>query len=145
MGTRASKIQDGEDVDVLKSTEQNDNFFVVVTCPNHFFYFSFQTLVKRAIDYHSNPYIQPFANSKCSELRTENLSFCQIDGVLTSSPFKLNFKNALIRPALCPNSLQKEHKNYRDPNHQVVDVNGFVFCLGGIRKFGIGVSRKVQR
>ena len=41
--------------------------------------------------------------------------------------------------------MQIEEQNYRDPTHSTVEVNGFLFCIGGIRKFGTGVSKQVLR
>ena len=41
--------------------------------------------------------------------------------------------------------MKEEHENYRDPNHSVLQVNGFIFSLGETRKFGRGVSRDFIR
>ena len=41
--------------------------------------------------------------------------------------------------------MQKEHKNVLDPTHCVVELNGFLFCIGSTRQFGKRYSNSVTR
>ena len=39
----------------------------------------------------------------------------------------------------------EEHKKVLDPTHSVVELNGFLYCLGSTRQFGKRTSNCVTR
>ena len=107
--------------------------------------FQMDRIVERVATYHKNIFNQPLLTQE--PCRTTKPVYAQIDGVQCSGPIKLPHRivNRHIRSAMSELNMSSEHKNYRDPSHCVVQVNGFIFCLGGVRKFGIGASAKVLR
>ena len=105
----------------------------------------FNLIRERVITCHKNIYTQPLMVQ--DSIRSAKAVYCQVDGVQVKDALKIPHRiaNRPIKSAMSELNMTKEHKNYRDPSHSVVQVNGFIFCLGGVRKFGLGASSKVIR
>ena len=85
----------------------------------------FHKHLKSALLYHKDLYNQPLMQTQKTTLRTSNHSWVSIDGVLAPSTITL--------PSGAQTKVNNSQTHIRDPFHSVVELNGFLFILGGTR------------
>ena len=86
--------------------------------------------LNNAMAYHKDLYKQPLVQSETTSLRTSNRSWASIDGVLAPCTIKLSSNSEW--------KMNKPPTHIRDPFHTVVELNGFLFILGGTREIDGG-------
>ena len=104
----------------LDGSEVETNFLKVCLGP------IFQRHLSDAMKYHKELHKQPLMQTQTTTLRTSNSSYVSIDGVLASSAVKLPNDSKLV--------LSNPPTHIRDPFHSVVELNGFLFIIGGTRE-----------
>jgi len=102
--------------------------------------------ITKALDYHDNLYNQPLMQNEETQLRNSELKHASVDGVLSSNRlrFQQNSSNIFIANQ-SPSVSLEDSEAPRDPFHSVVELNGFLYVLGGTRKESTGFSRLVDR
>lgn len=106
---------------------------------------SVERFVKSALEYHEKVYEQPLLQSQQSQLRDDKDVWICVDGVLAPEPVKLP---SICQHAKSPTEEQRKNKprsKIRDPFHNVVVLNGFVYAIGGTRETAAGYSKQVLR
>lgn len=103
-----------------------------------------RTPLLNALEYHHNIYQQPLLRSHRTELRTNHKKWTCFDGVLSPRPVKL-FDDSPRATLLCNNGKNGERQEIRDPFHNVEEVAGFVYVIGGTRSSALGYSGKMVR
>jgi hypothetical protein len=110
------------------------------------------SFICEAHQYHERLFAQPLMGMAKSGLRVECPSIVSIDGVMANNRVKVqqSAKNISLYsgPEMVPDSQTAEESSpmaIRDPYHNVVELNGFIYLLGGTRKFHPGFSTSVMR
>ena len=83
----------------------------------------------QALSYHRNIYEQPLLQSKTTSLRSSDKSWVSVDGVMATSKVQLPTSGRHV----CQKK-QLQEGPIRDPFHCVVELNGFIYVLGGTRQ-----------
>jgi len=95
---------------------------------------TFRKHLLAAIQYHDQIYKQPLLQHKSSYLRTSHKTRVTIDGVIASSRIKMPSNCQFIDK----DELQSSDGPIRDPFHSVIELNGFIYVLGGTRQLEEG-------
>ena len=86
--------------------------------------------LRRARMYHQKLYEQPLLQTKTTNVRSNTHTWVSIDGVVAPSAIKL--------PRECKCDVADHITHIRDPFHSVVELNGFLFVIGGTREIDGG-------
>ena len=87
-----------------------------------------------SLQYHEQVFNQPLLQCESTNLRTPCKTLVTIDGVITPSGVKMP-PNCQFR---AKSELQSSDGPIRDPFHSVVEINGFIYVLGGTRQLDEG-------
>merc|ERR1712136_479109 len=131
---------------VMKSDVRNNGYNISAV---------FGTLVHRfvseALEYHDKLFSQPLLNMAKHGLRGDNYSIVSIDGVMADK--RVNVQESAKNISLysgpdavpAPESEEGKLRAIRDPYHNVIELNGFLYLIGGTRNFCAGFSTNVMR
>ena len=95
---------------------------------------TFRRHLQKALTYHENVFRQPLLQDKRTNLRVSNKSYVSFDGVLASNTVKLPPNSKYI----VQNDTFSNDGPIRDPFHCVIELRGFIYIIGGTRKFTEG-------
>jgi len=109
---------------VLQELDVDENNNVTASCTEQFGPI-FQMHLNNAMMYHRDVYKQPLMQTQKTTLRSSNRTLVSIDGVLAPSAIKLSSDSQ--------QKVDNSQVHIRDPFHSVVELNGFLFILGGTR------------
>ncbi|CAK8695775.1 unnamed protein product [Clavelina lepadiformis] len=104
----------------------------------------FRSRVIQALVYHERRFAQPLFQNEVTELRTTEMKLVTVDGVLAQNPVKLPSGSRKVLPARYQKGAVRKIQ-CRDPYHSVVELNGFIYTIGGTRTYQDGFSRSVVR
>lgn len=100
--------------------------------------------ISDALQYHEKLFSQPLMSMAKHQLRGDNYSIVSIDGVMADKRVKVqeSAKNIslysgpdAVHVPECPDG---KLRAIRDPYHNVIEMNGFLYLIGGTRKFCAG-------
>ena len=95
---------------------------------------TFRKHLSSALFYHNQLFQQPLLQNKSTNLRVSNKTQIAIDGVLASSAVRMPSNCKFI----AKDGLHSANEPIRDPFHSVVELNGFVYVIGGTRQLNEG-------
>jgi len=110
--------------------------------------------LRTATSYHDNIYKQPLVQDENTQLRGDQSNFVVVDGVVSQNPVRVQPESNRISvandniAAVQMEVQEEEEENtgpIRDPFHNVVEMGGFVYVLGGTRVQHSGFSQVVER
>nr|CAB3260037.1 kelch-like protein 9 [Phallusia mammillata] len=126
------------DVDNNNNNNNGDDFFAS-------FGPAFKKHYERAVTYHNRVFEQPLLHDR-SDLRTDQYHRACVDGVLAPNPVKLpSYSKNVFVGVQDVNPDSEGNVPIRDPYHNVVDFNGFLYLLGSTRTRDSCYSRTVTR
>lgn len=103
-----------------------------------------------ASTYHNNIYKQPLLQDKSTQLRGDSSNYVLVDGVISQNPVRVQTESSRITIAnnfdeVIEIPVEETEKAIRDPFHNVVELGGFIYALGGTRVKNSGFSQAVER